>query len=91
MLFNRVLMTADQIKTRIQTLAPGTEAQLIDLTGTQDHWQAIIVSSAFEGKTLVERHRMVFDLFKKEVESNDVHALTLKTYTPDQYERMKNG
>lgn len=91
MLSNQVLMTADQIKARIQTLAPNTQAQLIDLTGTQDHWQAIIVSSAFEGKTLVERHRMVFDLFKAEVESNDVHALTLKTYTPEQYERMKNG
>lgn len=84
-------MTSHEIKARIETLAPGTQAQLIDLTGTQDHWQAIIVSPAFAGKSLIEQHRMVFGLFKAEVESNDVHALTLKTYTPEQYERMQNG
>ena len=80
-------MTAHEIKARIESLAPGTSAQLIDLTGTQDHWQAVIVSSAFAGKTLLEQHRLIFDLFKSEVESNNVHALTLKTYTPEQYER----
>lgn len=80
-------MTAQQLKARIETLAPGTQAQLIDLTGTQDHWQAIIVSPAFAGKTRVEQHRMVFELFKSEVESNEVHALTLKTMTPEQFER----
>jgi acid stress-induced BolA-like protein IbaG/YrbA len=81
-------MTSNELRARIETLAPGTQVQLIDLTGTADHWQAIIVSAAFAGKTLLERHRMVFDLFKTEVESNDVHALTLKTYTPEQYEKM---
>lgn len=84
-------MKSHEIKARIETLAPGTKAELIDLTGTQDHWQAIIVSSAFAGKTLLEQHRMVFDLFKNEVASNDVHALTLKTYTPEQYERIAHG
>jgi acid stress-induced BolA-like protein IbaG/YrbA len=84
-------MTSQQIKARIETLAPGTKAELIDLTGTQDHWQAIIVSSAFAGRTMLEQHRMVFDLFKAEVASNEVHALTLKTYTPEQYERIANG
>lgn len=84
-------MTSQQIKARIETLAPGTKAELIDLTGTQDHWQALIVSPAFQGKSLIEQHRMVFALFKDEVASNDVHALTLKTYTPEQYERIANG
>lgn len=77
-------MTKNQIKDRIESLAPGTTAELIDLTGTQDHWQAIVVSPAFEGKSALERHRMVFDLFKSEVESNEVHALSLKTLTPTQ-------
>lgn len=84
-------MTSEQMKARIETLAPGTQAQLIDLTGTQDHWQAIIVSPAFAGRSLVEQHKLVFALFKSEVESNEVHALTLKTYTPDQYERIANN
>lgn len=78
------LMTPDQLKARIQTLAPGTEAEIVDLTGTQDHYQAVIVSSAFEGKMMIEQHRMVYKLFQAEVDSGEVHALTLKTYTPGQ-------
>ena len=85
-------MRSHEIKARIETLAPGTTAELVDLTGTEDHWQALIVSPAFAGKTLLEQHRMIFDLFKSEVASNNVHALTLKTYTPEQYDRfVKKG
>lgn len=81
-------MTEAQMIKRIEMLGPGTQVRMVDLTGTQDHWQAIIVSPAFTGKSMVEQHRMVFALFKDEVASNDVHALTLKTYTPEQHERM---
>lgn len=84
-------MTADQMKARIEELAPGTKAELVDLTGTKDHWQALIISPAFEGKTLMEQHRMVFGLFKSEVESNEVHALTLKTFSPAQYDKMRGN
>lgn len=82
-------MTANELKARIETLAQGTQVQLVDLTGTQDHWQAIIVSPAFEGKSMMEQHRMVFALLKEEVASNNVHALTLKTFTPSQYGALK--
>lgn len=75
-------MTAQELKLKIETLAPGTMAEIVDLTGTQDHWQATIVSPAFAGKSRIEQHRMVFDLLKAEVNSNEVHALTLKTFTP---------
>jgi stress-induced morphogen len=75
-------MTPEQLKARIQTLGPGTEIEVIDLTGTQDHYQAIIVSPAFEGKMMIEQHRMVYKLFQTEVDSGEVHALTLKTSTP---------
>ena len=76
-------MNATQLKNRIETLAAGTQVvELVDLTGTQDHWQALIVSPAFEGKTMIQQHRMVFELLKDEVASNEVHALTLRTFTP---------
>jgi stress-induced morphogen len=81
-------MTPEQLKTRIQTLGAGTEAEIVDLTGTQDHYQAIIVSPAFEGKMMIEQHRMVYKLFQTEIDSNEVHALTLKTFTPGQKGRQ---
>ena len=81
-------MSPDQLQAKIETLAPGTKAQIMDLTGTQDHYQAVIVSPIFEGKITIERHRMVMNLMQKDIDSGDVHALTLKTYTPAQYEKL---
>jgi acid stress-induced BolA-like protein IbaG/YrbA len=80
-------MTSDQLKARIETLANGTQAEVIDLTGTQDHYQALVISDAFEGKMMIEQHRMVFGLVKPEVDSGELHALTLKTYTPAQWQK----
>ena len=80
-------MTPEQIQVRLQDLGPGTQAQVTDLTGTQNHYQAVIVSPAFEGKMMMEHHRMVFGLFKSEVDSGELHALTLKTYSPSQFEK----
>lgn len=62
------------------------EAQ--DLTGGGDHWQVIIVSSAFEGKGLVEQHRMVNEALKEPMGDQRIHALALKTYSPAQWEKL---
>ena len=72
-------MTPIQLKQRLESLAPHTSAEVVDLTGTQDHYQATIISSAFAGKMRVEQHRMVFRLVQAEIDSGEVHALTLKT------------
>ena len=82
-------MNVAQLKERLQTLAPETQADVVDMTGTQDHYQAVVISSAFEGKMMIEQHRMVFRLLQAEVDSGEVHALTLKTYTPEQFRKLK--
>jgi stress-induced morphogen len=74
-------MTPQQLKARLETLAPGTQAEVTDLTGTQDHYQAVIVSPVFEGKLMIDQHRMVYAIVQAEVDSGEVHALTLKTYS----------
>jgi stress-induced morphogen len=84
-------MTPAQLKARLETLAAGTQAEVNDLTGTQDHYQAVIVSPVFEGKLMIEQHRMVYKLVQSEIDSNEVHALTLKTYTPQQFESAKRS
>jgi stress-induced morphogen len=80
-------MTPDVLKTRIESLSADTRAEVTDLTGTQDHYQALVVSNAFGGRPMIEQHRMVLALVQDEIDSGEVHALTLKTYTPEQYER----
>ena len=81
-------MTPDQLKARIETLAPGTTAEIMDLTGTQDHYQAVIVSPVFEGKMMIQQHRLVMDLLQKEIDSGEVHALTMRTFSPEQYKKF---
>jgi acid stress-induced BolA-like protein IbaG/YrbA len=81
-------MTPEQLKTRIQKLGPGTEVEVVDLTGTMDHYQAIVISPAFEGKLMIEQHRMVMGILQAEIDSGEVHALTMKTFTPAQYKKL---
>ena len=78
-------MSPEEVKNKIETLAPGTKVTITDLTGTQNHYEATVVSPVFEGRPTIEQHRMVFGILKTEVESGNVHALSLKTFTPEQY------
>lgn len=76
-------MAPDEIEKKIRAALPDAQVSLTDLTGTQDHWEATIVSAAFEGKSPIQRHRLVFDALADEMKG-PIHALTLKTLTPDQ-------
>lgn len=75
-------MTPDQLKSRLEQLAPGTQVVVNDLTGTQDHYEAHVVSPAFAGKLLIQQHQLVMALVKKEMDSGELHALSLKTRAP---------
>jgi len=77
-------MTLAEIKTRIEGNLETTFVDVIDLGGG-DHIRAIVVSPAFGGKTLIAQHKLILDLFRKEIDSNEVHALTVKTMTPEQF------
>lgn len=47
------------------------------------HFSVTVVTDAFAGKTLLERHRMVYDALREALET-DIHALSIKAYTPDE-------
>ena len=76
-------MRKEDIVAKIQAAIPDAQVELKDLTGTADHWEAVVVSTEFDGKTLIQRHRMVFDALAEEMKG-PIHALALKTFTPDQ-------
>jgi stress-induced morphogen len=59
-----------------------------DLTGTKDHWEAVIVSGAFSGKSRIQQHQMVYTALG-ELMAGPVHALALKTYTPESWSEEK--
>lgn len=73
----------EEIVARIQAAHPGAEVELTDLTGTLDHWQAVIISPTFEGLNSLARQRSVYAALG-ELMKGPIHALTLKTLTPAQ-------
>ena len=73
--------SADELKHRIEAAIPGAQADVEDLTGGGDHFRARVVADAFQGKSRIEQHRLVYDVFENEV-GGPIHALSLKTETP---------
>ena len=72
-------MTTDEVKALIERGIEGSNAKVIDLTGTGDHFRAIVKSHAFAGKTLIEQHKMVYATVTDYMADQRIHALSLKT------------
>jgi stress-induced morphogen len=82
------MISPDEIKQTLAKALPGSTIETQDLTGGGDHWQVIIVSPAFEGKGLLEQHRMVNEALKEAMDDQRIHALALKTFSPAQWEKV---
>ncbi len=78
-------MDPRRIEERIRAALPGAEVQV---SGDGRHFQARVVSAAFAGKSPVACHRMVYAALGEEVGSEALHALSLRTYTPEQWARL---
>lgn len=72
-------MTPEQVKERLLKAYPDGAVEVVDLTGTHDHYQVMIESQAFEGMSRIQQQRHVMDVFQAELKTGEVHALTIKT------------
>jgi stress-induced morphogen len=66
------------IRSRIEAALPGSRVTIRDLTGGGDHFEAVVVSELFSGKSLIEQHRMVYAPLR-DVLGGVLHALALRT------------
>jgi stress-induced morphogen len=71
----------EDIRTRIEAAIPGARADVEDYTGGGDHFRATVTAEAFAGRSRIEQHRLVYDVFGAEI-GGAIHALSLKTQTP---------
>ncbi len=78
-------MEPDEIKAIIETGMPGAS---VEVDGDGTHFEAVIVSDTFIGKTLLERHKLVYGVLGEAMKER-IHALSLKTFTPEQWEKIK--
>ena len=81
-------MDTDEVERQIEAGIPDAEASVTlprvpDEDHEDAHFAAVVVSPAFEGKSLVDQHELVYDALG-EAMTDDIHALELKTYTPDE-------
>ncbi len=75
-------LPANEIINMIQSALPDADIEMIDLAGDNDHWKAIVTSTAFAGKTRIQQHQMVYAALQGKM-GGELHALALETRTPD--------
>lgn len=68
-----------------QLIRDGLEGAEVQVTGDGSHFEAIVVSDAFAGLTPIKKQRLVMDTVKAQIASGELHALSIKTYTPAQW------
>ena len=75
-------MTSDQLESIIASQLP---CQHLSVEGDGRHWYATIVSAQFEGLRLIQRHQKVYATLGQKMQTDEVHALSMKTYTPSEW------
>mgnify|MGYP006147007639 FL=1 len=75
-------MTAEELQAIISA---GLRCEHIELSGDGRHWSAVIVSPEFEGKRAIARHQRVYATLGSKMQTDEVHALSMKTFTPAEW------
>lgn len=78
-------MNPETIKSMIED---GMSTSYVHVEGDGSHFNAVIVSDEFEGKLPVDRHKLVYDVLGDAMKEQ-IHALSMKTLTPSQWEKQK--
>ncbi|KGF30567.1 MULTISPECIES: BolA family protein [Oligella] len=76
-----MLPTPEQIKTYIES---NLACEHVHVVGDGSHFEAVIVSKAFEGKRLIQRHQLVYAALGDRMKE-EIHALSMKTLTPAEF------
>ena len=80
-------METSEIKKLIEDGIANAEAIV---TGDGGKYEATVVSSAFEGLSMLKEHQLVYMTVNAQIASGELHALTIKAYTPEEWEQNKS-
>lgn len=75
------MMETEAVAQLIRAGLPGAEVEVV---GDGSHFEALVVSEAFAGLTPIKKQRLVMDTVRDQIASGELHALSIKTLTPDQ-------
>ncbi|MGD2083821.1 MAG: BolA family protein [Chromatiales bacterium] len=81
-------MEPEAVKALIEEGIPDAR---VEVTGDGRHFEAVVVSEAFAGKSLLQKHRMVMATVNDRIASDELHALSIKAYTPEDWASEAGG
>ena len=80
------MMQSEQIK---KIIADGLHCDAVQVEGDGQHFEALIVSPQFIGKSRVQRQQMVNAVLRSYFDSGELHALSMKTVTPEEWSALR--
>lgn len=75
-------MTSEELQSII---AAGLPCEHLEVAGDGRHWEAVIVSPEFEGKRPIQRHQRVYATLGERMRTDEIHALSMRTFTPAEW------
>jgi len=82
-----MLPTPEQVR---EYISQGLNCEHLEVRGDGSHFEAVIVSPDFEGKRLIARHQLVYAALGERMKA-EIHALSMRTLTPGEYQGGING
>lgn len=82
-------MEPESVKKLIASGIPDAKIEVIDTTGSKDHFSAVVISSSFEGLSLIDQHKEVYKAVGEHM-TKEIHALQLKTFSPKQWDQRNS-
>jgi len=80
-------MNPDDIQKIIESSLADSQAIV---TGDGNKFEATVISSAFDGLSMVKEHQLVYKLLNEHISSGAIHALTIKSYTPEEWAEQES-
>jgi stress-induced morphogen len=88
---DNIMINDDAVTAYIRALLPDAIVRVIDKTGTKDHLMVKVTSRLFQDKTLLDRHRTVYQALAAPMRDGRIHALEITATTPDELQGGPNG
>ena len=77
------MINTDTLTNYIRQAMPDATVSVTDRTGTMDHLQVRVVSDLFKGRSLLDRHRMIYQALDAPMKDGRIHALEITAETKD--------
>ena len=79
-----IMITPDVLTEYVRNVMPDAAVTVLDRTGTMDHLKVVVVSAAFAGKNLLDRHRLVYQALDAPMKDGRIHALEITAQTTEE-------